>query len=237
MIKYIVSLNDNKVFENYLKPFLTNREGVVVVDNSQANTMFKKYNIGLDKLQPTDDDIVCFIHEDIKILDSNFENKLEMIFKLKSDVGLVGVYGTTRFEEAGGWWLCDRRKYARGHIMQDRPDVNQPFHMTEGYVGYYDDMVSVDGCFFAMSGKVAKTYRFDETTYNGYHFYDVDASLSILEMGYKVAVADILVEHGSEGPLPQSWHDNRLKFLDKWKTKGIKFPITVESFKRNLDIT
>ena len=68
-------------------------------------------------------------------------------------------------------------------------------------------------------------------TYDGFHFYEADICLAALSAGWKVAVGDILCEHGSEGPIPDSWHNSKRKFLTKWKSKGVSFPVTVDSFK------
>jgi hypothetical protein len=194
--------------------------------------MFSKYNYGLKMLKEklNDDDVVCFVHEDVRILDDHFESKAQMVFDNCPDIGILGVYGTTEFTEGGGWWMTDRKLNCRGHIMQDKPELSEPFHMTEGHIGFYDDLVSVDGCCFFMRGKIAQNYSFDDFTYDGYHFYDVDCCFSVLEMGYKISVADILIEHASEGPLPDSWHQNRMKFLEKWSLRGKSFPITKNNF-------
>ena len=231
MVYYVVAFNDDKIFKSYIKNYLPSDRSVIV-KNEDADSMFGKYNYGLNVLKNKlkDDDVVCFVHEDIKILDENFESKAQMVFNHRQDIGILGVYGTKEFTDGGGWWMTNRRLNCRGHIMQGRPDLAEPFHMTDGHIGFYDDLVSVDGCCFFMNGKIAQNYSFDTFTYDGYHFYDCDCCFSILEMGYKIAVADILVEHASEGPLPESWHKNRQKFLDKWMSKGKVFPVTKNNF-------
>ena len=234
MIYYIVAQNNVALYEEYLKPYFDkiNKTPILITDD-MGNSMFEKYNLGLSHIihDLKDDDIVCFVHEDIKVLDSYLELKTEMVFNMDKNIGVLGVYGTTQFEEAGGWWLCDRAKYARGHIMQGRPDLSKSFHMTDGHVGYYSNLVSVDGCIFFMNGKLAKSYRFEQDYYDGYHFYDVDACFSAIQQGWKVAVADILVEHASEGAMPEFWHTNKARFIDKWKLKGFMFPITTKQLK------
>lgn len=229
-VYYVVALHDKTIFENNIEQYLIDKN-TILIENIENDSMFKKYNRAIDQIPDlSDEDVLCFVHEDIKLLDDMFHSKVEMVFKLKPEVGILGIYGTTQFVEGGGWWMCDRPTYARGHIMQGRPDLEKPFHMTEGNIGFYDDLVSVDGCMFCMSGKMAKKYRFDELNFDGYHFYDVDTCFRALEMGFKVAVADILIEHASEGPLPESWVKNRETFLEKWKIKGYSFPMTAASF-------
>lgn len=219
---------DDDNLNNFLKTSMSEKqkENLIVISNDYADSIFKKYNYEIPGLD--DNDIVCFIHPDIKILDLYFEEKIEMIFNLRSDIGLVGIYGTTSFNDQCGWWLNDRKQYGRGHIMQHLPN-KEPFHM-EDRIGFFDDVVSIDGCCFFVRGNVLKNVKFDEQTFSGYHMYDCDYSFSVLESGYKIAVADILVEHKSEGPLPPEWFENRTIFHEKWSKKGYIFPINTSSF-------
>ena len=55
-------------------------------------------------------------------------------------------------------------------------------------------------------------------------------SFKVLESGYDLAVADILVQHASEGPLNENWNINKSKFLTKWKNKGYTFPVDKKQF-------
>ena len=150
MIKYIIALNNINLFNNYIKPHIKPKYHQLV-DNDDGDTMFKKYNFGLANSDVSDDDIVVFVHEDVRILDENFEQKLEILFNNYPSVGIAGVIGTTSFTSMGGWWLGDRTQNGRGHIMQDRPDLSEPFHMVDR-IGNFFDVVSVDGCCFAMRG-------------------------------------------------------------------------------------
>ena len=238
MIKMIVARvgkeDKSDKFDDYLGPSMKNFTNIPMLEifNSDNDSMFAKYNRGIKSFDVQDDDIIVFCHADVKILDPNFDKKLEIIFKKKKNVGLVGMIGTTQFPLAGGWWLCDHSLH-RGHLIQGMPgsDGKKTFHMNRK-TGYFEDLVSVDGFCFAVRGKVAKEIPFDETTYpNSYHFYDCDMSLSVLEKGWDIAVADILLEHSSEGPLPSSWHQNKLKFIKKWQDKGYVFPINKGQFK------
>lgn len=232
-IKYIVAHGKKSTYDEHIGPFLENKKHKMIIGNDVTDDIFKKYNYALNTMEFEDDDILAFVHEDIRILDLKMESKVEMVFKHRKDIGILGVYGTTAFPEAGGWWLCNRELHARGHIYQGFPGVvEKPFYMHDGKhnVGFFDNLTSVDGCCFFMSGRMAKRYRFDERTFKGYHFYDCDTTFSALQMGYKVAVADILVEHLSEGPLPTSWFTNKDKFIKKWKNLGYKFPVTAGQF-------
>lgn len=238
MIKFIVAKHDDKIFNSYIFPSMKkiNSQLIQLTDDpgKPQDSIFIKYNIGIQGLTNVgykEDDILVFVHEDVKILDQYFAEKLEMIFKDRSDIGLIGVAGTDEYTENGGWWQSPQDKL-HGHIFQEKNN-GKIDHMVWNNIGYFDNVVTVDGCLFAIRGKLFKDgLRFDHQTYNNFDFYDVDICLSVLEMGYKVSVADILIQHKSMGmgSTKDSWKIDRDKCINKWKNKGKTFPITVNQF-------
>ena len=239
MIKFIIPRNppDDK-FDEYLKSSLDKILGPEVeyyeiFNNNLADSIFKKFNIGIDyyTTNSSENDILCFIHSDVKILDENFVKKVQLVFEKKKNIGVLGLIGTKEFHSTGGWWLCDHSLHF-GRLIQGQPGSNgkQTYEMNRG-VGFSSDMVAVDGFCFFTTVKIANEIRFDEKL-QGYHFYDYDFCFSVLEKGYKVAVADILLGHASEGPMPASWHINKVKFINKWTAKGYNFPLTAKSFNK-----
>ena len=126
----------------------------------------------------------------------------------------------------------------RGHILQGKEDIiktGESFHLVKGPCGYFDDLVCVDGCFMATTGKVLREgIHFDMDTFKeGNDFYDIDFGFNILERGYKIAIADIWLLHKSSGmgSMAEPWKINRDKFIKKWTDKGYKLPITKNDFK------
>lgn len=232
MIHYIVALNDSDTYSKWLKPSLEKLQAksVLEVGNDLGNSMFSKYNYALSNIKFEETDILAFIHEDVRILDENFEKKIEMVFEKRQNVGILGVIGTKCFTENGGWWLSEKEHHV-GHIQQQLNNGTD-YHMVKK-IGYFEDVVSVDGCAFFMSGKMARSFEFDAATFpEKYHFYDVDACFSALQMGFGVAVADIYIHHKSEGPMPPSWLEARVAFLKKWKDLGVQFPAKVSNFQK-----
>jgi len=232
MIKVIVARNDDKVFERYLKPSLEKFGSKIelfgIPNSEQMNSMFKKYNEGIKISNPADDDIVVFVHEDVKILDEHFCEKLQLIFEKRKEVGLVGIIGTKELDSMG-WWINDRKHHV-GRWIQGYDDGTEREMIRK--IGYDENMLVVDGCCFAVRGKVAKEVPFLEDQFpQFFHFYDYSYSLSVLEAKWKVAVADILIFHKSEGALPTNWHLAREVFCNYYISKGYKFPITKDQIK------
>lgn len=236
MIKFVVARHnedDSDIIKNYLNKSI-DRTKDHIMEIWHGNSIFEKYNKGIDawlddiESPLQDDDIICFMHEDIRIFDTDFHTKVDYVFKNRKKVGVLGVIGTKVFQESGGWWLTDQ-SHLTGHILQNAPDLPHHYHMIKK-IEYTEQTVSVDGCCFFVRGSLAKDIRFDDTTFGGYHFYDCDYCFSVLEKGYNIAVADILIEHLSEGPLNDDWYRNKDLFINKWKSKGKTFPITRKSF-------
>jgi hypothetical protein len=202
-------------------------ENTIFLDNSFGDSIFKKYNKGISMSE--DVDVFVFMHDDVTIIDENFEKKIEIVFKRFLDVAIVGVIGTTVFNATGGWWTCDRRTETIGHIIQGHPDGSEN-HMIEK-IGFSKDVITVDGCCFMGRAELFKngTLKFD-VSYEGYHFYDADICIQAKHKGYNVAVADILIKHESEGPMNKTWFMNKTKFVNKWVDKGYSFPLILKSF-------
>jgi len=191
----------------------------------KSNSIFSKYNAAMAEfVDIKDDDYFIFCHADTQLLDKNIVPKINMIFQHRLDIGIVGVIGTKVFGTEGGWWSNDPSNHI-GQITQGLEDGSK-YQMIKK-IGFFPDAVCVDGSFFCVRGSLFnKGLRFDESTYpNSYHFYDADICLSVLEMGMKVAVADIEIFHASVGPLSESWQINRQRFINKWQQKGYNFPL------------
>jgi len=233
MIHYVIACKNLDTYTTILKPTFEDviaPESGLYVEEGEDRSIFKKYNDALKRMVLEDHDVVVFLHDDISIRDEHFEKKVELFFEYRTKVGIAGVIGTTEYSEGGGWWLCDRNIKSRGRIIQGFTDGTEIVMAERGGMGDVG-VVSVDGCILFMRGSVAKKYRFDEETYSGYHFYDVDSCFEMIQMGYDIGIIDVTVKHESEGQLPPEWFEAKDKFLAKWKGAGLTFPVILETFK------
>lgn len=236
MIHLIVARNDDKIFEEYLnkslEPFKKNglHFKLYEIHNSEnLNSMFAKYNFGITQAQPKDDDILVFVHEDVRIVDEHFFKKLELVFQKRKQVGVVGVVGTKELD-INGWWINDRKHHV-GRWIQGYEDGTQREMIRK--IGYDENMLALDGCCFAVRGKTAREVRFLEEVFpRSFHFYDYTYCISALEAGWKVAVCDVTIFHKSEGALPPSWHEAKSIFFGYMVRKGYRFPITLDQIKK-----
>lgn len=239
--KCIIPRHDEQKFKMFAEPSLKKMGAQVlsVFDQEEGKheNIFKKYNAGIEAAMQSglqDDDIIVFMHEDVGILDNLFREKVELLFAEKNDVAIVGIAGATELTERGGWWITTPDKM-RGHLIQGKNEgkIGEGFHLQKGAIGYFDDVVCVDGCIMITQGRFLKEgISFDDKTYEYNDFYDIDFCLRAQEMGYKVAVADVLIYHQSSGMgvFDDKWKQSKEKLFEKWKDKGLKLPITRDQF-------
>lgn len=235
MIRFIIAKHNQKVLDDYILSSIKELEldcTYHLIDGNE--NIFQKYNEGINRIkiiynEIKDDDLICFVHEDVLILDKNFKEKLEYVFSTKKDIGLVGVVGAKELSDNCAWWLNQEDKLL-GHVIQENND--KKYHLVKGGIGFSDKMVAVDGLFFAIRGELLnKGLRFDET-FNSFHFYDVSICFQVLQMGYKIGCVDILLQHKSPGMffLSKEWIDSKNKFIHIVKENGYEFPLNYEKF-------
>lgn len=230
-VYYVVAKHNQKIFDNYIKPYIKPNNSAVVENSPDLNSMTKKYNEGrrrlLKRLKP--DDVVVFVHEDVKIIDPQFEGKLLMAFAGNKDLGVAGVYGTQAYI-GGGWWNFERQTFSCGRIIQGLPD-GRNIEMKDNASSYNPNMVTLDGCILSIRGSLLKQQAFDETI-TSYHQYDNSYCLqTLLETDYKLAVIDTLILHASSGEVDESWREQGRALLKSYEDMGIEVPITTKSFK------
>ncbi len=230
-VYYVVAKHDQKIFDSYIKPYIKSNNSVVVEDSPILDSMTKKYNKGREKLlnRLKHDDIVVFVHEDVRIIDPLFECKLLRAFQQNKDLGVAGVYGTQAYI-GGGWWNFERSKFSCGKIIQGNPD-GTGYEMSDNPSVYNSHMVVLDGCILSIRGSLLKKQKFDETI-TGWHQYDNSYCLqTLLETKYKLAVIDTLIVHASGGEPDKHWVEQGKKLLKRYTDLGIEAPITPKSFK------
>lgn len=242
MIKMITSLKeeDTRYYKQFLEPsskkFQLYLFQAVTRKGSPTEGIAKKYNLAIEAMfsnnMAEDNDIIVFINDDIGIVDALFKEKLELIFKEKPDIGVVGVLGSNQISNSIEYWM-NPTQFLRGHILQaEENDVTRGNHLIKGPIGFYDNIMAVDKCMMAVRAGLLRDIRFDENIYKNEDLYNIDFCLQILERGYKISIADILI-HQARQPINLSddmnWKNERQKTIDKWNK--YEFPINSNSFK------
>lgn len=201
-IKDALSLNIKKTIGNI-------KYEIIAIDNSYNQySIFSAYNKGLNLAKYP---IVCFMHEDVLFQTTDWGEMVKDCFD-NPHVGLCGVIGSKFISKVPcGWWLSQSR---RGHIIEKRKYGD----FVENYSLKNKELVAtVDGVWFCIRKNLFSKISFDEKTFKGFHCYDMDISLQILQLGYQLQIMpSIELYHKSQGCTNDIFYLNYLLLLKKW---------------------
>jgi len=194
---------------------------------SGATSIFTAYSEKVAELDPDDDDVIIFCHDDISISESAEYLKDRLQEQLAyEDTGFVGVAGTTHLGKGAVWW--NQKEWAEGkhrgcvwHLDKE----GQPYRT---YYGPQGEVAVMDGLFMACSGKTARKMDFTKPYYfiGEWDFYDIYYCAQARDLGLKNRIMNLDILHNSRGELVgrDSWHANREAFIEKFD-----LPMVVEA--------
>lgn len=166
---------------------------LVVIDNSDSEyTIFQAYNEGIKR---ANGEVICFMHEDVLFRSKSWGEAVERHFREDEQIGLIGFAGTHFLPNTPLYWYSSPFISQR-NLNNDQGVVEEHFH--EDWFGERDiiEAVAVDGFCFFVRKKLFDRIAFDEKTYKGFHLYDMDICMQVIQSGYKVGVCrDVLTEH------------------------------------------
>lgn len=190
---------------------------LVVIDNSQNQySIFSAYNEGV---RCAKGDILCFMHEDILFHSLGWGNVVKNFFANHLNAGLIGVVGGQFIPKTVAYWCdggCDYGQIIQGFIGEDGHYASE----LRGNVfqGEILEVAAVDGQWFCIPKMLFSQIFFDEEYYSGFHSYDMDICLQILQIGYKCYITNqILLEHQSAGSDDARFLYWNERFYEKWK--------------------
>ena len=192
---------------------------LIIIDNStNKHSIFSAYNEGVRRSKGG---LLCFMHEDIIYHTQDWGLKVLEHFK-NENVGLLGVEGTHfSANYPSPWWSSSLNS---GQLIQGNT-INGIYSSEEEYLwnrkeGNSIEGVIVDGLWMCIPRKLFEynTIRFDEDTYSGFHCYDADICMQVINVKYEVRIIfDILIEHKSLGNPDIHYFEQLDIWYQKWK--------------------
>ena len=179
---------------------------LVIIDNSDnLYSIFSAYNEGVKR---SNCEVLCFMHDDIIFKTNDWGISVMKRF-ISSNLGAIGVAGSPYYAILpGAWW-------SGGYICQSIYGEQELAYETKQDNAL--PVVVLDGLWFCVRKSLFSMIRFDDTTFSGFHYYDMDICLQIQQKGYELlSVYDILIQHSS-GKLDTIWLNNALLLQKKWK--------------------
>jgi tetratricopeptide (TPR) repeat protein len=185
-----------------------------IVQIYDARSLCDGYNRGFSR---SGGDIVVFSHDDIEIASPDFANQL-LRHLATNDV--IGIAGTSRL--IGPSWTSAGWPRTHGCIAHGHLD-GSGFHFECYGPPSIEPIEAVDGVFIAANRKVCEAIRFDDATFDNFHFYDLDFSYRAFREGFRITVPwDILIVHQvrpdhpvNQGRYPKEWEKYVPIFLAK----------------------
>ena len=179
---------------------------VVVIDNHGGQyNIFQAYNEGVKR---SVGDILCFMHDDICYLSKGWGNLVVSTLE-PTDVGACAVAGCKVLRKAPS--LFGIGKYTA--INVPRADGS----WLDRYSGT-TDLATFDGLWFCIKKACFDYVRFDDVTYEGFHFYDMDTAIQLHGAGYRIVfIPDVLIRHNGVGCINVSWLESSYKCYQKNK--------------------
>jgi GT2 family glycosyltransferase len=206
----------NTLHERNVKKTAVGTVEYLRIDNRQPGRgICAIYNSGIAKAH---NDIVVFMHEDAFFMEKGWDTVLVKKFEEPS-IGLVGIAGTQYLFAEHPGWVAAGRPFIRGKVIHETRN-GENFHMT---VFSWDDkdadVVAVDGLFFAVRRSLFDRITFDEATFDGFHFYDLDICMQVRKTHRLIVTPDIIIKHQSGGSFDAAWQKYAERFLKKYATE------------------
>lgn len=168
-------------------------------------------------------DLLCFVHEDVKILTQNWGNIVSGIFSENPALGLLGIAGGDYKSLAPSSWFnfeappeFPGKKYInliQGYKFEDlgpQHDYSNPKNEELSRVA------CIDGVWMCTRKSIAKEFKFDEQMLKSFHGYDIDFSLAVAQKHAIAVTFEVLLHHYSEGGSTRGWVEDLAKVHKKW---------------------
>ena len=205
-----VSQTTDKLFQFFVSC------GIKITVMSGAKSIFKAYTGAFERLNPNDEDICIFCHDDIELREDpvQFVDKLNRNLSLP-ETGFVGPAGTTYLSENAVWW--DQEQWRAGRHKGKVWHLNEMGAPYATEYGPPDDVVALDGLFLAARADVIRKVGLEKPEYfeGEWDFYDIHYTTTAFKEGFTNKVIDLNILHNSRGELVgrDSWHRNRAAFI------------------------
>lgn len=161
-------------------------------------------------------DILVFAHDDVFVTAPGWGEILASKFSRDPSLGLIGVAGTQHLFNGREIWTAAGMPYLRGRVLHALDNSRQSFLTVFSSETRDDEVVAVDGLFFAVPRSMFDRVRFDEETFEKFHFHDMDICMQIRQTHKLIVTCDILVKHLSVCHTNAAWFEAAERFLLKY---------------------
>ena len=182
-----------------------------LVHIADARSLCEGYNRGIARASG---DLLVLCHDDIEILGTDFAAKL------RGHLGtydLIGVAGSTLASGPAWSWSGAPNIF----VSVAYPQAPHGRGVALSFCGTSGPIVEgaqlLDGVFLAMRRSLLERVAFDEATFDGFHFYDLDFSYRAWSAGARTAICrDIVLLHQSRGTFKAEYRHYAERYRQKF---------------------
>jgi len=194
----------------------TGHQFIVIDTRPEKLSIFQAYDLGVEEARYS---LLCFIHEDAKILSAGYWIRDVEKYMADPKVGVLGVAGSKDLTGTGRWW--EGMGQPGGNRLS-----GMAVHTTEGGTwsnsyGQFDQVLVLDGLCLILKKSLyeeLKGFHYKGMpAYEGFDFYDIDLTFRAHLAGYKNYAIPLLIEHQSIGTQKETWFKNKDLFVAKYK--------------------
>jgi len=181
-------------------------------------SIFEGYSAGFEEINPQDDDIIIFCHDDIEFngKTEDFLSILEERLVKNPKSGFIGPAGTSFLSQNAVWWdqTVWRAGKHRGLVSHISPE-GKKYDTDYGPEG---QVVVLDGLFLAAKASTIRKVGLNKPKYfeGEWDFYDIHYTSEAHKAGFENFAFRFPITHHSRGELVgrESWHKNREAFVN-----------------------
>lgn len=186
----------------------------IVIDGSSGISLAGAYNYGVSQARG---DICVFIPDDVYFMKMNWGNILRSKFSDPS-VGMVGVAGTQYLFSDKYSITAAGRPFIKGRVVHhlENGDFFAVVYSQEN--GDFD-VVACEGVFMAIPTELFQYVAFDDASFDGPYFHDLDMSMQMRRGRRVIVTTEIVVKRRSQMQFDKAWHYYGQIFLQKFATE------------------
>jgi hypothetical protein len=190
---------------------------LIVLDGTQHD-LFCGYNLGAKQGMG---EVLAFVHDDVTILANRLTVQRPMELLQETSTGFIGVAGSRVLREDACWWkgdlAIDGPRGMAAHLEDNEFGLHCNIWPISKGAAHFGRVVVLDGVFLMCHRNTwERLGGFDATTYQGFHFYDIDITFRATLSGFINYAAPILLFHKGKALPGAEWDANRRIFIKKF---------------------
>lgn len=204
---------------------------LLIWDNRATNKgLCEVYNLMAERARY---EYVIFLHEDLLFDTHNWGETIISIFSKQPDVGVIGVAGSKYKSDSFSGWYTGIQEFDCANITHRYSHGDESQYLSPGGNQFIEEVVCLDGVFICVRKSIWQQIKFDQDNLKGFHFYDIDFTLSIAKICTIVVTYSVKIIHITKGgDFGNKWVDIAIDYHLLMKdilpyTKLTKLPMNI----------